>query len=120
MAVARKRCARSRAPASLNGGKTRRGDARSPQHRITKRQKVWQNFVTLKAARDSTIHLKSLDQYRRVERVEDLDIGSLCDRFLHDDVSALPKSAVAMIYHFARVTDVLRWMKHPLAVYGVG
>lgn len=83
-------------------------------------KKVWQNFVTLKGARDSTIHLKALDQYRRVERVEDLDIGSLFDRFLHDDLSAIPKSAVAMIYYFARVTDVPRWMKHPLAVYGLG
>lgn len=42
---------------------------------------IWEKFRKVKAMRDSTVHLKSFDQYRRGE----IDRGSLYHRFLNAD-----------------------------------
>lgn len=81
---------------------------------------AWANFVVLQRARNATIHLKAQDQNPRIKGAEDLDRPSLFYRFLHDDVSALPKAAVSMIHYFARFPEVPRWLQYPMKVYGVG
>lgn len=81
---------------------------------------AWANFVVLQRARNATVHLKAQDQNPRIRGSEDLDRPSLFYRFLHDDVSDLPKAAVAMIHYFARFPEVPRWLRHPMEIYGVG
>ena len=59
-----------------------------------KRKKVWERFVKLKRARDSSIHLK-----KRAARSE-LDIESLYFQFLNDDAKEFPRAALSIVEHF--------------------
>lgn len=76
--------------------------------------KVWQDFVTLKRARDSTTHLKSSDQYpdRNVDR------ETLFYQFLNNDPTDFPKAAIRMIVYFAETKRLPRWLLKPVEFVG--
>lgn len=60
---------------------------------------IWAKLKKLKAMRDSTVHLKSLDQYRR----GGIDRGSLYYRFLNTDPREAPRLSIAIMKHFSSV-----------------
>jgi len=70
-----------------------------------KGKKSWQNFVGLKQARDSTIHLKSYDSF-----TEDADKESLFYQFLNSQAKDLPKTALEMIEYFLPDSNMPRWI----------
>jgi hypothetical protein len=80
---------------------------------------VWGQFVTLKRARDATIHLKADDQYPNRKAMGLQDESSLFYQFLYQDMAQFPRASTAMIHYFARRTVVPRWLEHPLEVYGL-
>lgn len=79
-----------------------------------KGEKVWENFVKLKRARDSTIHLKSTDQYPP----RDIDRDTLFYQFLNNDPTEFPKSAIRMIVYFAETKSLPRWLLKPVEFVG--
>lgn len=68
-----------------------------------KGKKLWQEFVKLKQARDSTIHLKSRDAY-----TGKIDKESLFFRFLNSQAKELPKTAFNLIEYFLK-SGMPRW-----------
>ena len=66
---------------------------------------LWEQFVKLKAMRDSAIHLKSRDQYVRGAP----DDQTLYYRLLNADPLAAPRCAVAVIKHFS-ASGSLGWL----------
>lgn len=83
-----------------------------------KGKKVWQNFVKMKKARNSTIHLKSKDQYPKQDLAGVIDRDALFYQFLNNDPTDLPKAAVAMIRYFASVKEIPRWLLDPMEFLG--
>jgi hypothetical protein len=58
---------------------------------------IWADFKKLKAMRDSTVHLKSYDQYRR----GDIDRASLYHRFLNADAREAPRLSIQIMQYFS-------------------
>lgn len=58
---------------------------------------IWARFKRLKAVRDSTIHLKSADHYRR----GDVDRESLYSRLLDADAREFPRVSIELMRHFS-------------------
>lgn len=80
--------------------------------------KVWQDFAALKDARDTTIHIKSMDANPKVTPTTGIQ-DTLFGDFLYGDVGTFPRAAVAMIRYFANPADPPRWLRHLLDHYGV-
>jgi hypothetical protein len=70
-----------------------------------KGKKVWERFVKLKRARDSTIHLKKRDAR------SELDMESLYFQFLNHDAKEFPRAALSMVEHFLPSKGGPLWMK---------
>jgi hypothetical protein len=70
-------------------------------------KKVWQRYKALKEVRDSTVHLKSQDQYVRGR----VDRDSLYYRFLTLSAKGFPQAAIAMLDHFSS-TGPERWLDY--------
>ncbi|WP_372810185.1 hypothetical protein [Pseudoalteromonas nigrifaciens] len=68
-----------------------------------KGKRPWEAFKNLKVARDSTIHMKNIDQ-------QVLDTESLYFQFLSKDCEIFPKAAIAMIHYFLKDKEP-RWLK---------
>jgi len=79
-----------------------------------KGKKVWQNFVTLKRARDATIHMKSTDQYPNQYSTGVVDEDTLFYQFLNHKATEFPKAAINMINYFASAKETPRWLIVPL------
>lgn len=79
-----------------------------------KGKKVWQDFVILKRARDSTIHLKSYDQYPNTPPTNVVDEGNLFFQFLNKKPKDFPKSAIHLIKYFLDQNGLLRWFQKPV------
>lgn len=58
---------------------------------------VWERFRELEDARDSAVHLKSVDMYTNYQTI---DVQSLFFEFLSTDVRQYPAKAIAVIEHF--------------------
>ena len=71
----------------------------------SKGKRVWEEYRRLKATRDSTVHLKSKDQYVRGK----IDKESLYYRFLTTAPVSYPVAAVHVIHHFSG-TAPPRWL----------
>lgn len=67
--------------------------------------KIWERFVKLKRARDSTIHLKKRDAQST------LDLDSLYFQFLNYHVKDFPRAALGMIEYFQASKGGPLWMK---------
>ena len=76
-----------------------------------KGKKVWDDFVRLKRARDSTIHLKSSDQYPPGGTI---DKDSLFYQFLNRNATDFPKWAISMIKYFVLGSKLPRWFLEPM------
>jgi len=70
-----------------------------------KGKKHWLGFKTLKATRDSTIHLKSSDMYNP----KHTDEISLFFYFLNNDIKLFPTISFGLIYYFLGTTKIPRW-----------
>jgi len=68
--------------------------------------KVWPPYRALKEIRDSTVHLKSIDQYVRGK----LDRQSVYHRLLNRDPLEYPKSVVKLVRHFCQEKPD-RWLE---------
>src|SRR3954470_8951289 len=69
--------------------------------------KIWELFKELKDARDSSVHLKSVDAY---SNANNLDHESLFFHFLNNSVTKYPKNAVAILeYYFPQNPPV--WLQ---------
>jgi hypothetical protein len=68
-----------------------------------KGKKPWEAFKRLKGARDSTIHMKNIDQ-------QVVDTESLYFQFLSNDCELFPQAAIAMIQYFLSGKEP-RWLK---------
>ncbi|HEX9002673.1 MAG TPA: hypothetical protein VGB07_22390 [Blastocatellia bacterium] len=79
-----------------------------------KGKKVWQDFVTLKRARDSTIHLKSSDQYPNTPPTNIVDEENLFFQFLNKKPKDFPKSAIHLIKYFLDQKELPRWFQNPV------
>lgn len=79
-----------------------------------KGKKVWQDFIKLKRARDSTIHLKSTDQYPNQYQTGVVDRDTLFYQFLNNSPTNFPTHAIKMIEHFANPKELPRWLLDPL------
>ena len=79
-----------------------------------KGKKVWQDFVKLKRARDSTTHLKSTDQYPNQYQSGVIDRDTLFYQFLNNTPTDFPKYAIKMIEYFAELKELPRWLLEPL------
>jgi hypothetical protein len=75
-----------------------------------KGHKVWEDFVKLKRARDSTTHFKSYDQFHARFEKEIIDRDTLFYQFLNNDTTNFPKWAIYMIKYFASVGELPRWL----------
>jgi hypothetical protein len=71
-----------------------------------KGSKNWQRLVQLKELRDSTIHLKSSDQYVRGKSSE----TTLYSRLLAADPLEFPRTAVVIIKHFSGKPEGQEWL----------
>lgn len=71
-----------------------------------KKTPVWASYRELKEIRDSTVHLKSIDQYVRNQ----IDKSSLYHRLLNQSPTTFPRTAISVIKHFSSpVPD--RWVE---------
>jgi hypothetical protein len=68
-----------------------------------KGKRPWEAFKKLKEARDSTIHMKNIDQ-------QAVDTESLYFQFLSKDCDIFPQAAIAMIHYFLNGKEP-RWLK---------
>ncbi|MEJ6079881.1 hypothetical protein MT391_15295 [Vibrio sp. 1-Bac 57] len=68
-----------------------------------KGKKPWEAFKNLKVARDSTIHMKNMDQ-------QVIDKESLFFQFLSKDCETFPQAAIAMIHYFLKGKEP-RWLQ---------
>jgi hypothetical protein len=68
--------------------------------------RVWQSFKQLKAARDSTVHLKSSDMFTK----DNFDRESLFFFFLNRDTREFPQAAIKIIDHYFP-SGIPRWLK---------
>jgi hypothetical protein len=66
---------------------------------------IWERYLDLKLARDSTVHFKSRDAYTRQE----LDRESLFFQFFRRDAKEFPKIAFELIECFYAGKDLPRW-----------
>jgi DNA-binding transcriptional regulator YhcF (GntR family) len=71
-----------------------------------KGKKPWESFKKLKEARDSTIHMKNIDQ-------QVVDTESLYFQFLSKDCELFPQAAVSMIHYFLNGKEP-RWLQRLL------
>jgi len=83
-----------------------------------KGKRVWQNFLKVKRARDSTIHLKSIDQYHHQYSTKDSGRDTLFYQFLNNEPTDFPKASIEMIKYFVSVKEIPRWLLHPLEFLG--
>ena len=80
-----------------------------------KGKKVWENFKKLKHARDSIVHIKSIDQYPNRNNEVKVDKDSLYFIFLNNEMTFFPKTAIEMILHFHQdPREILRWLEKPI------
>lgn len=84
-----------------------------------KGSRIWNDFVELKRARDSTIHIKSRDSNPKVKQISDLDDATLFHRFLGANVTTWVRAAVAMLDHFTSMGEEPHWLEHPKKSLGV-
>lgn len=80
-----------------------------------KGKKVWENFKKLKRARDSIVHIKSIDQYPNRRHLGRVDQDSLYFVFLNNKMTIFPKAAIEMIHYFYNGSDGdPRWLEKPI------
>jgi hypothetical protein len=79
---------------------------------------VWQNFVKVKRARDSTVHLKSLDQYPNQHSKVGTEQDTLFYQFLNNDPTDFPKASIRVIKYFVSLEQIPRWLLDPLEFLG--
>lgn len=78
-----------------------------------KGRKVWEDFKKLKHARDSIVHIKSIDQYPNRVSEGKADKDSLYFIFLNRKMTSYPKTAIQMIMHFYNSSEIPRWLEEP-------
>jgi hypothetical protein len=71
-----------------------------------KGSQAWERLTRLKDLRDSTIHLKSSDQYVRGKSSQ----STLYSRLLAADPLEFPKTAIAIIKHFSGKAEGQEWL----------
>jgi len=74
--------------------------------RTPKGDKVWQDFKDLKAARDTTIHMKALDAYLGVN----IDKETFFYKLLNVEAKEFPRAAISMMAFFFKDDQLPRWL----------
>jgi hypothetical protein len=69
--------------------------------------KVWERYLDLKAARDATVHFKSLE----TRSGQNIDRESLFFQFFRRDSTEFPRMAMEVIEYFHATKELSRWGK---------
>jgi len=69
-------------------------------------EKVWQDFKDLKAARDTTIHMKALEAYSGVN----IDKETFFYKLLNVEAKEFPRAAIGMMAFFFKDDQLPRWL----------